>query len=172
MSGSLPEANLTFALATDDDVPALAALRATVAAHLTHAHGRGHWSAAGTEAGMARTVGNARVLVARNGPGVVAMLTLATRKPWAIDTAYFTPVPRPIYLVNMAVDPPLHARGVGRRLLAEAGTIARAIPAQSIRLDAYDAPAGAGPFYAKCGYREVGRVTYRDTPLIYYELLL
>jgi len=32
MSGSLPEANLTFALATDDDVPALAALRATVAA--------------------------------------------------------------------------------------------------------------------------------------------
>ncbi len=33
-------------------------------------------------------------------------------------------------------------------------------------------PAGAGPFYALCGYSEMGRTTYRDTPLIYYEMLL
>jgi len=150
----------------------LAALRATVAAHLTGVHGHGHWSSPGTEAGMARTVRSARVLVARDGGGIVGMLTLATRKPWAIDTAYFTPVARPLYLVNMAVDPTGHGRGVGRRLLAHAAAVARTAPAESIRLDAYDAPAGAGPFYAKCGYREVGRVTYRGTPLIYYELLL
>jgi hypothetical protein len=31
---------------------------------------------------------------------------------------------------------------------------------------------GAGPFYEKCGYRPVGRVTYRKTPLAYFELLL
>ena len=29
--------------------------------------------------------------------------------------------------------------------------------------------AGAGPFYEKCGFTEMGRVTYRITPLIYYE---
>jgi hypothetical protein len=39
-------------------------------------------------------------------------------------------------------------------------------------LDAYDAAAGAGDFYAKRGFPEVGRVTYRGTPLIDFELLL
>ena len=32
--------------------------------------------------------------------------------------------------------------------------------------------AGAGSFYAKCGFREVGRVRYRTVPLIYFEMLL
>ena len=45
-------------------------------------------------------------------------------------------------------------------------------PANSIRLDAYDDPAGAGGFYRACRYREVAHVTYRDVPLLYYELLL
>ena len=40
------------------------------------------------------------------------------------------------------------------------------------RLDAYDSQAGAGEFYASCGWTEVGRASYRDVPLIYYELLL
>ena len=44
--------------------------------------------------------------------------------------------------------------------------------AAAIRLDAYDSTAGAGGFYARCGYREVGRVTYRGTALIYFESLL
>jgi len=39
-------------------------------------------------------------------------------------------------------------------------------------LDAYDAQAGAGEFYRKCGFEEVGRVIYRGTPLIYFQLLL
>ena len=38
--------------------------------------------------------------------------------------------------------------------------------------DVYDADAGAGSFYAKCGFREVGRAKYRNTRLIYFELLL
>lgn len=40
------------------------------------------------------------------------------------------------------------------------------------RLDAYDADAGAGSFYAKCGYQERERVIYRGTPLVYFELLI
>jgi GNAT superfamily N-acetyltransferase len=54
----------------------------------------------------------------------------------------------------------------------EALRLARAWPADALRLDAYDAEAGAGTFYRKCGFREVGRVTYRSDPLIYYELLV
>ena len=45
-------------------------------------------------------------------------------------------------------------------------------PSDAIRLDAYDGGPGAGNFYRKCGFREVGRATYRDVPLIYFELKL
>lgn len=164
--------DLEIARATDADVSILFGLRLTVAAYLTRVHGRGHWSLTGTERGVARTVQTGHVLLAREGDQVVGALTLATRKPWAIDPTYFTPVPRPLYLLDMAVDPPAQGRGVGRRLLEEAAAVARGFSAQAIRLDAYDGPAGAGRFYAKCGYREVGRVTYRGTPLVYYELVV
>ncbi|HEY1600831.1 MAG TPA: hypothetical protein VGG64_14580 [Pirellulales bacterium] len=45
-------------------------------------------------------------------------------------------------------------------------------PADAVRLDAYDASAGAGGFYSHCGFSEVGRPVYRGAPLVYYELLL
>jgi hypothetical protein len=50
--------------------------------------------------------------------------------------------------------------------------IARHWPADAIRLDAFDAEAGAGAFYARCGRREVGRTSYRNTPLTYFEFLI
>jgi GNAT superfamily N-acetyltransferase len=64
----------------------------------------------------------------------------------------------------------MQKQGVGRALLEEATKIAREWPADAIRLDAWDAKAGAGPFYAKCGYREVAHATYKTAPLIYFEL--
>ena len=72
----------------------------------------------------------------------------------------------------MAVRPDLQHRGVGRRCVDEAVRIVRAWPADALLLDAYDAEAGAGGFYAKCGFREVGRTSYKSVPLIYYELLV
>jgi ribosomal protein S18 acetylase RimI-like enzyme len=72
----------------------------------------------------------------------------------------------------MAITPARQRMGLGRRCMEEVIRIARAWPADAIRLDAYDADAGAGGFYAKCGCTEMGRVSYRGTPLIYYELLL
>jgi GNAT superfamily N-acetyltransferase len=72
----------------------------------------------------------------------------------------------------MAVAPSHQLIGIGRRMLDSALEITRAWPAQSIRLDTYDADAGAGPFYEKCGFTEVGRVVYRGTPLLYYERLI
>ena len=69
----------------------------------------------------------------------------------------------------MAVEPALQRTGIGRAMLDDAKRIAREWPGDAIRLDAYDTAAGAGEFYAKCGFREVGRAIYRGTPLIYYE---
>lgn len=42
----------------------------------------------------------------------------------------------------------------------------------AIRLDAYAGAAGAAGFYRAAGFREVGQVTYRGTPLVYFEMLL
>jgi GNAT superfamily N-acetyltransferase len=164
--------DLRLATAVDVDAAAIAALRTAVAQRLTDKFGRGHWSGAVTEGIVLRAIRTSRVLVARTDGGIVGTLRLATKKPWAIDPRYFTKVDRPLYLTDMAVHPTMQRTGIGRRLLEDAVSIARSWPADAIRLDSYDAAAGAGPFYAKCGLRDMGRVTYRGTPLIYFEMVL
>jgi GNAT superfamily N-acetyltransferase len=164
--------DLAFATATEQDAPAIAALRTRVAEDLTARHGHGHRSAAVTERTVLQGIRTSRVLVATGGEGIVGTLRLATKRPWAIDPRPFELVKRPLYLVDMAVEPARQGAGVGRRLLDAATTAAKTWPADAIRLDAYDSPAGAGGFYARCGYREVGRVVYRSVPLVYYELVL
>jgi GNAT superfamily N-acetyltransferase len=159
-------------LATNDDAAPLATLHNAVADHLTSLHGRGPWSGHGTEKGVLYAMRTSRVFVARHRSEIIATLRLATKKPWAIDTSYFTPCQRPLYLLGMAVAPAKQRQGIGRRCLEEARRLAKAWPADAIRLDAFAGPAGAGGFYARCGCTEMGRVTYRDAPLIYYEILL
>jgi len=166
---------LVFSSATDSDAPALAAVHSAVSDDLTRRFGHGFWSSAQSEAGVLRALQKpkfSRVLIARANNRIVGTLHLATKKPWAIDTAYFTPVKTPLYLTNMAVHPDLQRNGVGRQLMKEVEAVARDWPADAIRLDAYDTKAGAEGFYAKCGFREVGRVTYRRVPLVYFEFLL
>ena len=159
-------------VATQADAEAIATLRNAAADDLTRRFGKGHWSGQCSERGVLLGLRTSRVLVARSGREIVGTLRLATKKPWAIDVSYFTAVPRAIYLLDMTVLPARQGEGIGRRLLDAADTEVRAWPAQSIRLDAYDAEAGAGSFYAKAGYREVGRVVYRGNPLVYFERML
>jgi GNAT superfamily N-acetyltransferase len=166
---------LTFALATTADAAELAALHAATSEDLTRRFGPGFWSSPPSERGILanmRLPKFSRTLIAHSNRLIVGTLRLATKKPWAIDTAYFTPADKPLYLTGMAVYPDLQRKGIGRLLLKKAESIARAWPADAIRLDAFDAPAGAGPFYAKCGYREVARVVYKKDPLIYFELII
>ena len=164
--------SLRFDLATPEDALAVAVLRTAVGEHLTSLYGKGHWSWAVSEKGMLYNMRTSKVLVARGEGGVIATLRLGTKKPWAIDRSYFTDCRRPLYLSDMAVAPELQRQGIGRLCLEEALRIGKEWPGDAIRLDAYDGEAGAGDFYARCGFREVGRVTYRATPLIYFERLL
>ena len=163
---------LSFSIATEANAPELAVLHTAVSEGLTRRYGRGVWSSAMTERGALVAIRHSRVLIARRGKKIVGTLNLQTKKPWAIDVSYFTPVKKALYLVGMAVLPAMQRRGIGRMLLEEAAQQTRAWPADVIRLDAFDADAGAGGFYAKCGLRETGRVIYRNTPLIYFELVL
>ena len=158
--------------ASPDDAAALATLHTAVADELTRRYGRGPWSSRTSERGVLHAMRTSKVFLARARDELVATLRLTTRKPWAIDTTYFAACHRPLYLIAMAVAPGRQRQGIGRWCLERAVQLARDWPADAIRLDAYDAQAGAGPFYARCGWTEVGRTSYRNAPLIYYELLL
>jgi GNAT superfamily N-acetyltransferase len=163
---------LNLQVATADDIAGLVSLRAAVNHHLTAQHGKGYWAVGLTEKGVRFAMRIGTVYVAKDHDQVIATLTLSPRKPWAIDTRYFTPCKRPLYLTSMEVGPNHQRHGVGRLCLDDACRIAREWPADAIRLDAYDAAAGAGDFYRKCGFREVGRIIYRTAPLIYFERLV
>ena len=164
--------NLKFTQATPADAPALAVLHTAVADDLTRRYGPGFWSHGASERGILFSMRYAKVLIARKGKAIVATLRLANKKPWAIDVTYFTPVKKAIYLTGMAVAPKLQRQGIGRRLMVHAIDEAKHWPADAIRLDAYNAEAGAGGFYASCGFRETARVVYKKNPLIYYEMVL
>ncbi|HWA08228.1 MAG TPA: GNAT family N-acetyltransferase [Opitutaceae bacterium] len=156
-------------MAAAADVADLVALRAAVAEKLRSDHGDGPWARASTEKGVLFDMRNSKVFVAREAGKLIASLRLMTKKPWAIDRSHFSPSERPLYLLSMAVAPDLQRQGIGRRCLEAVREIGRKWPADAICLDAY-AAAGAGGFYAKCGFKEVGRATYRGCPLAYYEL--
>jgi GNAT superfamily N-acetyltransferase len=160
---------LRLQLATAEDAPAISCLRAAVAEKLTLLHGPGPWSRTSTVRGVLYDLRNSHLYVARRRNKIIASLALCTKKPWAIDLKYFSKCKRPLYLVSMAVAPELQRKGIGRICLVDAEKIATVWPADAIRLDAYDAPAGAGEFYRSCGFIEMGRATYRNTPLIYFE---
>ena len=154
------------------DARAIAALRNASAAHLAKAFGPGPWSHEASDEGVLRRMQTATIYLHRRGPSLVAMFALSTRKPFSIDASYFSPIDRPLYLTDMAVHPHYQRDGIGRACLAAVEDLVRAWPADGVRLDAYDAAAGAGRFYELCGYVERGRGAYRGSKLIYYEHLL
>jgi GNAT superfamily N-acetyltransferase len=160
---------LKFRDATPADVPAIAGLQNAVAGALTARFGLGRWSWLVDERSAALAQRHARVRIGRDGKHILTVLRLATRKPWAIDASCFTPVKRPLYLTGMAVEVAHQRQGLGSRALEDACTVAREWPAEALRLDAYDAEAGAGGFYVRRGFTERGRAVYRGDPLIYFE---
>jgi GNAT superfamily N-acetyltransferase len=155
------------------DAAAIAALREASARQLTRRFGQGDWSATNASlGGVEMEIKGGELYVGRLEDMVVATLRLATRNPWIGDTGFFTERPRPLYLTSMAVQPSHQRQGVGRACIESVKRIAAERGAGAIRLDAFDAPAGAGGFYAKCGFREAHRAHYFDTPLIWFEYLL
>lgn len=163
---------LTFSVADTADAAAIAELRVLGARDLTARYGPGHWSGETTASGVVAGMMDSRVFIARRVAAVVATFRVSAVKPWAMQDSHFTLCDHPLYLTDMVVRPDLQGRGIGTRCLDEAVRCARAWPADAIRLDAYGTEVGAGPFYEKCGFREVARVTHRGVPLVYFERLL
>lgn len=111
---------LSTSIATQAVAPELVALHNAVAEDLTSRHGHGVWSSVTTLKGMLFGMRHSRALITRSGKRIVGTLHLQTKKPWAIDVSYFTPVKKALYLTRMAVTPAMQRRGIGRLLLEEA----------------------------------------------------
>jgi GNAT superfamily N-acetyltransferase len=164
-------ATISISAATSSEARALAALRTAVARRMTEQFGEGHWSACPSKAEVARQLRASHVLVARASSELVGTVRLVRALPWVIDSSAFTPVARPWYVLGLAVAPQCRGRGVGRQLIEASKNTARSRDAQALWLDAYDHPAGAGPFYVKCGFRKVGRTEQGEVPLCFFEWL-
>lgn len=159
--------------ATLDDAPAIAAVRLAASRRLTERFGRGVWSyAAESEWSVRADIMTSKILIAREEGSVLATLRIATKPPWMGEIGFFTPCRTPLYLTTMAVAPKYQLQGIGSACLAEVDRLATEWPADAIRLDAYDLPAGAPGFYLKNGYTEVRRAAYHGTPLVYFEKLI
>jgi GNAT superfamily N-acetyltransferase len=162
---------MSFQFATDADIAALLKLRLAVDADQARRFGDDRWWTTISEKSVARGLKSSRVVVARRRGLIIGALRMETKKPWAIDLRYFTPVRRAVYLHDVNVEPGLQRSGIGRKLVARAKTVARKWPVDAVRLDAYDGPSGGAPFYRKCGFTEVGRTVYRGVPLVYFEFV-
>ena len=161
--------SISFQFAAEADIPALVELRLAVDADQARRFGDDRWWTTISERSVARGLKSSRVLVA---PERADCRNAANGDEEALgDLRHFTPVRRAVYLHDVNVEPGLQRSGIGRRLLARARTVARAWPVDAIRVDAYDGPAGGGPFYKKCGFAEVGRTVYRGVPLVYFEFV-
>ncbi len=156
--------------ARDKDAAGIAAVRMAVGRQLTEQYGRGTWSfVAESEWGVRADIMTSHVYVVRRAGTVAATLRLSTKPPWVGDISFYAPEPFALYLTSMAVSPSLQRSGIGRSCLEQVKRIAIEWPVRVVRLDAYDAPAGAGDFYRKAGWTEVHRAPYNGTPLIYFE---
>jgi GNAT superfamily N-acetyltransferase len=163
---------LKLETASESDAAAVAGIRNAAADRLTAQFGKGHWSSLISEKAVLFQMKHGTVFIARKNKKPIATLALSKKKPWAHDRSYFTTGQNPRFLQGMAVDPDMQRKGIGAACIESAKEIAAAIKCEAICLDAYDHAAGAGEFYRKCGFNEVGRVVYRGTPLVYFELLL
>lgn len=56
--------------------------------------------------------------------------------------------------------------------MSEIETLAISKSIHSIRFDAYNANAGAGKFYEKCGYQLVHKGSFNSVDLLYFEKIL
>jgi len=174
---------LTIEEATPNDVAEILALRLEVDARMQERYGNDRWAPPISEGSVLRFFKGPRtrksdgetlikILVGKSRGEIVALTRMQTKKPWAFDLKYFTSGANAVYLGNVEVSPKYQGRGFGIQLMAAVVDHARAWPVNAVRTSAYDGVAGAGAFYAKCGFREVGRVTYRTIPMIFFEMIL
>ena len=163
--------DVTLEVATAEDAAAIAAVRHAAARELTARFGHGFWSGASdTVEGVRCEIASGEIFLARQGGGVAGTLRLSHRNPWLIAPDFFTAATRPAYLTSMAVAPKWQRQGMGRACLD--ACVGLLPGCDALRLDSFDAPAGAMGFYEKCGFVPVRRGAYLGARLVWLERML
>ena len=164
---------LSRRLGVESDAKSVRKVRRLAAEDLTTRFGRGHWSSVSTLPTLRKHARSMHLHVVELHGKVVATFTLSPRKIPFYHKAWFAnPDDEALYLTNMAVRPDTQRQGVGRWIMGQIEKIAVQASVGAVRFDAYDANAGAGEFYRKCGYICVHRGSFGATPLEYYEKTL
>ena len=146
------------------------AILAASSDELARLHGPGRWGETVKLGAFKRGVLLRALYLATCGGVPAATFCLARRRPsFYAPTLFARPDAPASYLSSMAVAPALQRQGLGRWCLEQAEALAARQRLAYMRLDAYEGPAGAGPFYQKCGYRAVGRVPLSGAALIVFE---
>lgn len=159
--------------ARSSDVPAIHRLSRDAADALTRDFGPGHWSKVTTRKTLRKAVDLGSLYVVEADGQVAGTFRLSSTKiPFYRKSWFARPDDPAAYLRDMAIDPAHQRKGLGRAAMAAMERRARAEGLRAIRLDAYDAGAGAGAFYRKCGYTLVHQGNIGATALEYYEKVL
>ncbi|MCP4641429.1 MAG: GNAT family N-acetyltransferase [bacterium] len=108
------------------------------------------------------------VVAAMKGPvglGPVAMLRWFARRIRLVARCRQTPVPtNSLLIANVAVFPPYQGHGIGRRLMCQACSAARASGLDSLCLFTWEDREDAIAFYQRVGFRIVQTVKFRPHP--------
>ncbi|NRA37941.1 MAG: GNAT family N-acetyltransferase [Planctomycetes bacterium] len=143
-------------------------LRNAVEKKLIQDYGSGDWGFTITESIVRRGLKNGKILLAWFGVELVGTLTLSKKKPWAVNKKIFPRSDNPIYMIAMAISPKHQRKGIGAKMVKKAISIAKTDGHDFIHLDSYNAEAGAGGFYEKCGFNHVCDIVYKECPLSYW----
>jgi GNAT superfamily N-acetyltransferase len=132
--------------------------------------GEGHWAVVLSLSGTRERAKLGELYLIEDSGLAVATFILNRRRPgWYHDSWFADPGAKSGYLTHLAVRPESQRQGIGRYALAEAERWCRTADLAALRFDAYQGPAGAGPFYAKCGYTLRHSNKFRGVELHYYE---
>jgi GNAT superfamily N-acetyltransferase len=166
-------AAVTLRQAKPDDAATAREILAAAAADLTARFGEGHWSHVRSVATLRKHALNGTLYLADAGLEPVGVLRLTEHKISFHRREWFARPNDPAgYLLDMSVHPSCQRQGIGRRAMDLVDRLARCARLSTVRLDAYAGPAGAGPFYRKCGYIQVHSATFRGVALEYFEKVL
>jgi GNAT superfamily N-acetyltransferase len=164
------EVNVKVRPATAAEVPAIQATRLSAAEELTDHHGDGQWSYVSSENTLVDALNSGLLFVIDADGMLVGTFRLTDRKIAFYQERWFAEPDAPAaYLRDMAIAPDRQRQGVGRQAIAAIEELAQRHGARALRLDAYVGPAGAGPFYRKCGYTRVHKGSFNNVQLEYYE---
>ena len=145
-------------------------MRQRAADELTRLHGRGHWSSVSTVPTLRKHAGARTLFAVERDGALVGTFTLSEKKIGFYHNAWFQEPHAPaLYLTNMAIDPAMQRKRIGRWTMKQIDRAVRDRSLRALRFDAYDSPAGAGAFYQKCGYTLVHRGAINAVALEYYE---